>query len=43
MNIAAKISQSFESQSFMKTIGARLDLVDDGKVIISVKLKQNMM
>ena len=43
MNIAAKISQSFESQSFMKAIGARLDLVDDGKVIISVKLKQNMM
>ena len=43
MNIADKIAQSFASQSFMKTIGAQLDLVDDGKVIISVKLKQNMM
>ena len=43
MNTADKIVQSFASQSFMKTIGAQLDLADDGKVIISVKLKQNMM
>ena len=43
MNTADKIAQSFASQSFMKTIGAQLDLVDDGKVIISVKLKQSMM
>ena len=43
MNIADKIAQSFASQSFMKTVGAQLDLVNDGKVIISVKLKQNMM
>jgi acyl-coenzyme A thioesterase PaaI-like protein len=39
----SKITQSFKNQSFMKTIGAQLDLVDDGKVIISVKLEQNMM
>ena len=43
MNTADKIAQSFASQSFMKTIGAQLDLVDDEKVIISVKLKQSMM
>ena len=43
MEISSKIAQSFANQSFMKTIGAQLDLVDDGKVIISVKLKQNMM
>ena len=43
MEISSKIAQSFENQSFMKTLGAQLDLVDHGKVIISVKLKQNMM
>ena len=43
MEISSKISQSFANQSFMKTIGAQLDLIDYGKVIISVKLKQNMM
>ena len=43
MEISSKITQSFESQSFMKTIGAQLDLVDEGKVIISVKLKQSML
>ena len=43
METFSKITQSFKNQSFMKTIGAQLDLVDDGKVIISVKLKQNMM
>lgn len=42
MEISSKIAQSFENQSFMKTIGAQLDLVDDGKVIISVKLKRSM-
>ena len=43
MEIFSKITQSFKNQSFMKTIGAQLDLIDYGKVIISVKLKQNMM
>ena len=43
MEISSKIAQSFENQSFMKTLGAQLDLVDHGKVIISVKLKQSMM
>ena len=43
MEIFPKISQSFKNQSFMKTIGAQLESVDDGKVIISVKLNQSMM
>jgi uncharacterized protein (TIGR00369 family) len=43
MEIFSKIAKSFETQSFMKTIGAQLDLVDDGKVIISVKLKSSML
>ena len=43
MEIYSKIAQSFANQSFMKTLGAQLDLIDHGKVIISVKLKQNMM
>ena len=38
-----KISQSFEKQTFMKTIGAQLDLIEDGKVTISVALKPGMM
>ena len=43
MDIFTKVAQSFESQAFMKTIGAKLDLVEEGKVIISVELKPNMM
>ena len=43
MRIFNKIVQSFESQAFMKTIGAKLDLVEEGKVIISVELKPSMM
>ena len=43
MEISSKIAQSFANQSFMKTLGAQLDLIDHGKVIISVKLKQSMM
>ena len=43
MEISSKIAQSFANQSFMNTLGAQLDLIDHGKVIISVKLKQNMM
>tara|TARA_B100000683_G_scaffold1866_1_gene2028 strand:- start:65 stop:484 length:420 start_codon:yes stop_codon:yes gene_type:complete len=43
MSFFSKISQSFEQQAFMKTLGARLDLVEHGKVIISVRLKRRMM
>ena len=43
MDMHKKVAQSFESQTFMKTIGAKLDLVEEGKVIISVKLKPSMM
>ena len=43
MEIFSKVTQSFKNQSFMKTIGAQLESIDDGKVIISVKLKQSMM
>ena len=43
MDIPSKIAQSFESQAFMKTLGAQLDLVEQGKVIISVRLKRSMM
>jgi uncharacterized protein (TIGR00369 family) len=43
MDISNKITQSFESQAFMGTIGAKLDLVEEGKVIISVELKPSMM
>ena len=42
MDIFTKVAQSFESQAFIKTIGAKLDLVDEGKVIISVELKPSM-
>ena len=42
MDISYKIAQSFETQAFMKTIGAQLDLVEVGKVIISLELKPNM-
>lgn len=43
MSFFSKISQSFEQQAFMKTLGAQLDLVEHGKVIISVCLKRSMM
>lgn len=43
VDISNKITQSFESQAFMSTIGAKLDLVEEGKVIISVELKPSMM
>ena len=43
MSFFSKISQSFEQQAFMKTLGARLDLVEHGKVVISVRLKRSMM
>ena len=43
MSFFSKISQSFEQQAFMKTLGAQLDLVEHGKVIISVRLKSSMM
>ena len=43
MDFEKKISQSFEKQTFMKTIGAQLDLIEDGKVTISVALKPGMM
>jgi len=43
VNIEKKITQSFEKQTFMKTIGAQLDLIEDGHVTISVALKLGMM
>jgi len=43
MSFFSKISQSFEQQAFMKTLGAQLELVENGKVIISVRLKRSMM
>jgi|TARA_B100001059_G_scaffold28254_1_gene22911 uncharacterized protein (TIGR00369 family) len=43
VDISNKIFQSFESQTFMKTIGAKLDLVEEGKTIISVKLTPSLM
>ena len=43
MSFFSRISQSFEQQAFMKTLGAQLDLVEHGKVIISVRLKRSMM
>ena len=43
MDIFTKVAKSFESQAFMKTIGAKLDSVDDGRVVISVELKPSMM
>ena len=43
MNNFDKIFQSFENQTFMKTIGAKLDLVEEGKTIISVKLTPSLM
>ena len=43
MDIFTKVAKSFESQTFMKTIGAKLDSVDEGRVVISVELKPSMM
>ena len=43
MDIFTKVAKSFESQAFMKTIGAKLDSVDEGIVVISVELKPSMM
>ena len=43
MRIFDRVAQSFENQAFMKTIGAELDSVEEGKVIISVELKPSMM
>ena len=43
MDIFTKVAKSFESQAFMKTIGAKLDSGDEGRVVISVELKPSMM
>ena len=43
MDIFTKVAESFESQAFMKTIGAKLNSVDEGRVVISVELKPSMM
>ena len=43
MDIFNKVAKSFDSQAFMRTIGAKLESVDEGKVIISVELKPSMM
>ena len=43
MDIFTKVAKSFESQAFMKTIEAKLDSVDEGRVVISVELKPSMM
>ena len=42
MDIFTKVARSFDSQAFMKTVGAKLDSVEEGKVIISVDLKQSI-
>ena len=43
MDIFNKVAKSFESQAFMSTIGAKLESVDEGRVVISVDLKPSMM
>ena len=43
MDTFNKVVKSFESQAFMKTIGARLDSVDEGQVVISVELNRSLM
>ena len=43
MDIFDRVAQSFENQAFMKTIGAELVLVEQGKVIITLKLKSSLM
>ena len=42
MDIFNKVAKSFESQAFMRTIGAKLESVDEGRVVISVVLKPSM-
>ena len=42
MDIFTKVAESFESQAFMRTIGAKLESVDEGRVVISVVLKPSM-
>jgi uncharacterized protein (TIGR00369 family) len=42
VDISYKITQSFKAQAFMKTIGAQLESVEVGKVIISLELKPNI-
>ena len=42
MDISYKITQSFKAQAFMKTIGAQLETIEVGKVIISLELKPNI-
>ena len=43
MDIFTKVALSFESQAFMETIGAKLDTVEEGQVVISVELKPSIM
>ena len=43
MDIFNKVAKSFDSQAFMRTIGAKLESVDEGRVVISVELKPSMM
>ena len=43
MDIFTKVALSFESQAFMETIGANLDAVEEGQVVISVELKPSIM
>ena len=43
MDIFTKVALSFESQAFMETIGAKLDSVEEGQVVISVELKPSIM
>ena len=43
MDIFNRVAKSFESQAFMRTIGAKLESVDEGRVVISVELKPSMM
>ena len=43
MDIFTKVALSFESQTFMETIGANLDTVEEGQVVISVELKPSIM
>ena len=42
MDIFTKVAESFESQAFMRTIGAKLESVDEGRVVITVELKPSM-
>jgi uncharacterized protein (TIGR00369 family) len=42
VDIFNKVELSFKSQAFMNTIGAKLDLVEDGKTVISVELTPSM-